>query len=677
MRTDWLSKFTIVESMDLLESQIAVIDQDGVIVAVNRAWTSFTASNDGDMVTSGLGVNYLTVLEEAGEDLVSRQIRDILQGKASQSAYSYPCHSPEEERWFCMKAVPVKKDDVLYGALIIHENITETELYKQETTEVLESMTDAFLSINEQLFITYINSGAAQLIQRKKENVIGRHVLDVFPEAVETEFFSHYENVFKTKKAARFEAYYPALSTWFESSVYPQKNGGLTVYFKDIRDRKKAESQLRRAAYFDELTNLPNRRFFIKHLHHMIEAKQQKGEGCAVLFMDLDGFKNINDTLGHDTGDVLLQEIAVRLRDKAGPDHFVSRLGGDEFLIIFSGASNDEEVLAFTDLLLSIVKEPILIDQNAPLYITASVGISLYPVDGDTPDELMRKADMAMYQSKKLKGNQAVLFHDELHQHLERRLYIEENLKNAAENDEIFFMYQPQVNARTGKIIGFEVLSRWKSAKFGWISPVEFIHIAEESGHIADLTRKMMKESFAFFQKLRTDCGFSGFLSINLSSKLLTDPGFAEEVRTLYEQMNWPKETLEIEITESVPLFSSEHVFDNLEDFRKQGICVAVDDFGTGYSALSYLHDFPLDKIKVDKQFVDQIDKSSRGEALLSSILHLANSLDLLVIAEGVETKRQLDWLVSRDCFRIQGYYYYRPLGEKEVTALFEKTETF
>jgi diguanylate cyclase (GGDEF)-like protein/PAS domain S-box-containing protein len=673
MEMDWLSEFTMMDGMDLIKNQIAIIDQRGYITAVNKTWEDVNIANGCALSTAGTGRNYLDALEKFGEALANDQVRAVLDGLSPYGEYFYPCHTPDEERWFMMTVMPIKKNGQIVGALIQHDNITEMEFYKQETAEILESMTDAFYSIDEHWKFTYINSGAACLLQKNKNDVIGQHILDVLPEMRGTEIVHYYTRVIETQQTALFEYYYPSLSTWFELHVYPRKNGGLSIYFKDIRDRKKAETQLRRAAYFDELTNLPNRRFFIEHLHNMIEKKQKNGRRCAVLFMDLDGFKNINDTLGHDIGDILLQELSVRLRDQAEPDHFVGRLGGDEFLIIYRGAKSDEDILRFANGLLEVVKDPVLIEKSTPLRVTASIGASLYPTDGSTADELMRKADMAMYQAKKLKGNCAVLFHDEIHRHLERRLYIEEHLKNTAENDDIFFVYQPQIDARTNKIIGFEVLSRWNSQKFGWISPVEFIHVAEESGYIADVTKKMIQESFSFFEYLREKCGFDGFISVNLSSRLLTDQLFIEEFKQSVKEAGWPKGSVEIEITESVPLFSSNDVTRNLQMLRQDGICVAIDDFGTGYSALSYLHDFPLDKIKVDKLFVDQIDRSGRGEALLKSILHLANSLDLLVIAEGVETGRQRDWLLKHNCCLIQGYYYYRPLPAEEVMKIFRK----
>lgn len=668
----WLSQFTIMDGMDLLEAQTAIIDLQGYIIAVNKAWEKLNLADGKNIQIACLGENYLKLLTQYEAGHASEKIKGILEGRSTYYEYSYPCHSLEQEQWFLMKVTPLEKHGQIYGALIQHDNVTEKELQKQEIANMLESMTDAFYSVDEQLNITSVNSGAARLLKKKKKDLIGKNILALFPEARDTEFYWHYHNVLKTQKTAHFEAYFPALSTWFESYVYSGKNGGLSVYFKDIRERKKAESQLRRAAYFDDLTNLPNRRFFMEHLRSTIELKQKTGLECAVLFMDLDGFKNVNDTLGHDIGDHLLKEIGIRLREQAEPDHFVGRFGGDEFLIVYKGSTGDEQILQFAERILAAVKDPVIINDHAPIYITASIGVSLYPVNGENADDLMRKADMAMYQAKKLKGDRAVLFHNKLHQHLKRRLYIEENLKHAAENDDIFFVYQPQVDARTNKIIGFEVLSRWNSPQLGWISPAEFIHVAEESGCIANLTKKLIGESFAFFDNLRSKYKFEGFLSVNLSSKLLTDSFFMKEFKELIQQKDFLKGSIEIEITESVPLFSSADMFWNLQQIRKEGIGVAIDDFGTGYSALSYLHDFPLDKIKVDKQFVDQIEISERGEALLSSILHLANSLDLLVIAEGVETKKQRDWLVKNGCYRIQGYYYYKPLSSKEVIRLFE-----
>ncbi|OLN22060.1 hypothetical protein BTO30_11620 [Domibacillus antri] len=671
LAAEWLSQLTLIDGMDFIENQLAILDRQGHIVTVNNAWKDFQWLNN-TLPPAEQGTHYINFLEKSGKKDAGAKIKAVLEGRSVLEEHPYSCHSPKGNRWFVMKVMPVEQDGSVVGALVRHENVTEIELYKQETAVILESMTDAFYSVDDDWRFTYVNKGAASILGKSKEELIGKRLLEALPEAENTEIMTVYEKAMRTRENVHFESYYPPFATWFELYVYPRKKGGLSIYFKNIDERKKTEMQLRQAAYFDELTNLPNRRFFIENLQSSIQMKKKDEMGCAVLFMDLDGFKNINDTLGHDTGDILLKEVGTRLRNQAGADHFVGRLGGDEFLIIYRGETNDEDVLQFAEQLLNIVRVPVSIDQNTILNVTASIGASLYPVDGNGADELMRKADMAMYQAKKLKGNRAILFHDELHQHLERRLYIEEKLKKAADNEEIFFVYQPQVDGRTGDIIGFEVLSRWKSRRFGWISPVEFINIAEESGYIADLTKKMMKESFRFFRNIREKFGFEGFLAVNLSSKLLTDEAFITDFKRFFRETGLSKDSVEIEITESVPIFSSKAVSRNLQLLRQEGICVAIDDFGTGYSALSYLHDFPLDKIKVDKSFVDQIEKSSRGEALLKSILHLADNLNIKIMAEGVETGRQRDWLIANDCYRIQGYYYYRPLQMNEVENLFQ-----
>ncbi|OLN23651.1 hypothetical protein BTO30_03525 [Domibacillus antri] len=642
--------------LNLLSDHVAILNNDGTIIAVNESWEVFGKENGGEF--SSVGLNYLTVLRESGRTDVYNMILRVLCDEKEEAHLAYPCHSPDEERWFQMVIKPFSFEDGTDGAIVIHRNITVEVVSKHSLRNVLESMTDAFFSLNEKGEFVYLNNEASLILNKSSKELLGKNIWIEYPDAVHEAFYTNYQKTMKERVTTRFEEYHESLKTWFEVVAYPRNNGGISVYFRNINERKEAEQNLHFYAYHDYLTGLPNRRSISK----TIQAEIDQPQPFALLFIDLNGFKHINDMYGHEKGDELLKKVGKRLQEKIGPEHFIGRLGGDEFLILKKGVVSKEEIEQFSDRVLSSFARPIIIDDLTSFTISASIGISLYPENGDRLNDLMSMADTAMYEAKRQHGNQYVYFAKEMYTQLERRLTIEQDLAGDLKEKGLYFVLQPQMDIEEQVLIGVEVLSRWNHPKLGFIPPPEFIQIAEENGYILKLTSYMFCEIFLEMKKWIEQFDFKPRVSFNVTPFLLSSESFFTDFFDLLERFGIPASYIELEITEETELTTSSTAFKNLLRCREKGILISVDDFGTGYSTLSYLIHFPVGKVKIDKYFIDQVEQDEQAEAVLKSIIQLSENLGYEVVAEGVETKRQADFLKENGCFNIQGYFVDRPL---------------
>lgn len=442
---------------------------------------------------------------------------------------------------------------------------------------------------------------------------------------------------------------------------------------RDISNRKESEDKIKFMAFYDSLTELPNRTLFLNKLNEQLElSKDENGQG-AVFFIDLDNFKNINDTIGHDYGDKLLIYLAKQFKSLGiGEEDIICRLGGDEFILLKSSIE-ESEVKSYAKKILSLFKESFNID-NKQMYITASIGIALYPKDGSDTNTILRNADSAMYKAKDLGKNRYALYDPEMYLKLERKTTIERILRSSIENNELSINYQPQYDTQSNEIFGFEALIRLNSKELGFISPLEFIPIAEECGFITQLGQWILNESCKQSVKwLNSGYNFKS-ISINISSVDLQQPFFLENVKEIVESTGINPSLVELEITETVLMESLDTSINILRKLMEMGIRIALDDFGTGYSSLSYLRKMPINTLKIDKSFIDNITSSRKEESIMKNIIQMAHSLDLKVVAEGVETKEQLLILKERKCDYIQGYYFSKPLPENEIEKLLEKS---
>jgi diguanylate cyclase (GGDEF)-like protein/PAS domain S-box-containing protein len=431
----------------------------------------------------------------------------------------------------------------------------------------------------------------------------------------------------------------------------------------DITERKKSEERIQFLAEHDVLTELPNRSLCIERLRLALQQSGRGGLKVAVLFIDLDRFKTINDSLGHHVGDRLLRSVAGRLVEAVRAGDTVSRLGGDEFVVVLNGVVDSDEVTHIVERrLIPLIREPHDLD-GAEIHISCSVGIAMHPDDGEDIESLMRHADVAMYQAKAKGRNSAQFFSAEMTERAQQRLRLESCLRHAVEQDELRLYFQPLVSAATGAITGAEGLLRWTSAELGAVSPAEFIPIAEEAGFIVPIGEWVIEQACAQIAMWRAaGLGYIA-VSINLSTLQLRDAGLLSVLASSLRRHGVPKGVLELEITESALMESVEVNLQKLQAIRELGVGLAIDDFGTGYSSLNYLNRFPLDKLKIDRSFVHDMLDDPTDLAITRAIIGLGHTLGLKVVAEGVETEQEVGILRAEGCDELQGYYFARPMS--------------
>lgn len=439
----------------------------------------------------------------------------------------------------------------------------------------------------------------------------------------------------------------------------------------DITSRKLSEEKMRHMAYFDSLTDLPNRAMFMKSLKVELGKATTEGAKGAVLFIDLDNFKNINDTLGHDYGDKLLIELSQKLNLLKRDKDIICRFSGDEFLILHPFHDN-EELITYAEELMDIFNGALQV-QEKQIHITASVGISLYPVHGTDANSLLKNADTAMYKAKD-SGKGTYAFYDtEMYMALQRKANIEEILRTAIEKNEFTLLYQPQYNISDGSICGFEALLRLNCKELGFISPAEFIPIAEETGYIVEIGSWVLTSACLQAAHWRSKGLNFACIGVNISSIQIHQPGFVAMVKEVIAETGITPESLELEITETVLMKSLDSNIEILKDLRDMGIRIALDDFGTGYSSLNYLRKIPITTLKVDKSFIDNLCSSTKEKAIIESIIEMAHHMDLKVVAEGVETAEQLHILNDKYCDKVQGYLFSKPLPAIDAENLIKK----
>ena len=453
---------------------------------------------------------------------------------------------------------------------------------------------------------------------------------------------------------------------WITASYRPQFDSkgnvsGVIGKILDLTDRKRAEQQMEYQSYHDSLTGLANRRLFQEHLTLALALAQRKRRPVAVLFLDLDNFKVVNDSLGHTLGDTLLREIATRLKGSVREGDVVARVGGDEFTIVLQELEKKEDAASMAQRVLRIIAEPIDIDGQR-LYITASVGITVYPEDGEDAETLLKNADNAMYRAKAVGRNCYEMSTQELSRSMQERLTLESGLHQAMERNEFEVYYQPQIDIRTMRIVGMEALLRWRHPERGLMSPGSFLSVAEERGFIVLIGDWVLRTALQQARAFR-DLGFPDFrVAVNLSARQFRELSLVENIESAIKQARIEPECLELEITESVAMENVDLTFKVLERLRRTGISIAIDDFGMGHSSLSYLKRFPIDCLKIDRNFVEDLPDRFEDAAIVRSVIELAQGLNLRVIAEGVETKPQLDFLKEHGCREVQGFYFGFPV---------------
>jgi diguanylate cyclase (GGDEF)-like protein/PAS domain S-box-containing protein len=558
------------------------------------------------------------------------------------------------------------------------------------TSAILRAVPDLLFELDIDGRYIHYHSPRSQLHGVPTQDVIGRTVAEVLPPdaaraCMQALRMAHEKGA---STGQQFELQHEHGAFWYELSVSRKDNGPtgkphFIVLSRDITERKDAERKIARLAFFDSLTGLPNRLSFVERVDREIRRAKRSGDKLGILFMDLDGFKSINDTMGHSAGDLALQWAAERLRQGVRPADFISRtfddsadasevelarLGGDEFTALILDIHQPQDALVVAHRILQVMRRPFML-HDREVMLTASVGIALYPQDGEDAATLLKHADTAMYLAKDLGRNNSQFYSASLTETALKRMALESDLRLALEREEFYLVYQPQYDVASGRISSVEALIRWKRPRHGNVSPAEFIAVAEHCGLIVPMGQWVLRTAcLAAAQWQRA--GYNLRMAVNLSPQQFKDPQLVQMVTDTLAQTGLRPELLELEITEGALMEDSVATMATLNAFRVHGVQIALDDFGTGYSSLSYLKRMPLSSLKIDQSFVTGLPGDAENLAIVRAILAMANSLGLSVTAEGVETLAQAQCLRDLNCEFLQGFFFSQGIGAAEIPAL-------
>ncbi len=461
---------------------------------------------------------------------------------------------------------------------------------------------------------------------------------------------------------------------WLTISSIKDKDENITNYvavFSDITERKRNIEQLKILAHYDMLTGVPNRYLFTKRLESLIQTSRRYNQQFAILFLDLDRFKYINDTLGHQAGDLLLQKVAQRLKGILRKKDTIARIGGDEFVIILPNLNHIREAIQTAEIIIETLKTSFILN-GQEVYISTSIGISFYPHDGEDIETLIRNADRAMYQAKASGRNHFELYHSEFYANDKQVFLLENLLRKAIVQNEFELYYQPQIHTQTKHIYGVEALLRWKHPEKGFISPGEFIPIAEESGLIVPISEWVLMQACEDLKKLHLHYPHLK-MSVNISAIHFQQSDFIKTLQQIIERSNINPRFLELELTESTIMPNALKSIEQLVKLKQLGLKIAIDDFGTGFSSLSYLHRFPIDILKIDQSFIKNLSSYQDDASIVTAIIKMGHNLRLSVVAEGVETEKQFKLLQKQGCDYVQGYYISKPLPFNELQEFLQE----
>ncbi len=698
-----LNSFNAATEKDIIkkfvETGIKVLNADFGYCFINSE-----ISNKFELLYVSEGSDYVPITTPRKNGLISRAF------KSQKPVFVEDVTKAAQVRYDAKKAmrgavvIPISYKNDNYGALVFSfkkshvfvatektlctfignsaaQAITISRLYSnlRNFKDTLDNTLDSiFIFDSESLKLTYANKGAYTQLGYLKKELYKKSILDIqsskvherFKEAIVPLLNAEASSVlFETLLVSKSGSKFPAeffLQYIKKENTKPR----FLVIARDITDRKKAEETIKQTAYQDTLTKLPNRLFFNERIAEAYAFSKRNKKNFALILMDLDRFKFINDILGHIIGDKVLHEAGQRLRASVKKGDFVGRLGGDEFVVLLESIGTEEEVLLIAQRIQEAFRTPFNLDGHE-IYVNNSFGISIYPDDGKDIPMLLKNADSALYRAKEQGGNSFQQYSEESGIMIQSSHYeIEKGLRKALKNNELAIQYQPQIDIKSGRIIGCEALLRWNHPQLGLISPGEFITQAEESSLIIPIGEWVLEEACKQ-NKLWQDAGLAYIpVSVNVSPKQLLQKSFVDTMHRVLKETELDPHYLELEIIEGVVMKNIDMSIEILRQFKDMGIKVLVDDFGTGYASLSYLKRLPIDAVKIDKSFIDGSLVDSDDAALVVAIISIAHQLRLKVIAEGVETSNQFNFLASHNCDYIQGYLYSRPLSVDEFTKL-------
>jgi diguanylate cyclase (GGDEF)-like protein/PAS domain S-box-containing protein len=663
-----------------LTANISVLDREGNIIAVNRAWERFARENGSpDLHRCGVGTNYLEVVGRAGGEFADgapqaeEGIRAVLGGTSAESTLEYPCHSATEERWFLMYASPLSTAQG--GAVVSHINITDRKLAEAALQEsrgryahVIEHASEIIYTTDGEGRFTFSNQAARDILKYREEEITSRHYLDLIrPDCRDAARKFYGRQLLERVPNTYYE--FPAVA---KDGAEVRLGQSVQLIFKDeqVIGFQAVARDITRQHYTDALTGLPNRALFEHRLARALDQAQGGQQILGVMFVAPDRLKRFVDTLGHASGDRLLRGVAERLTTCAREGDVVARFGDEEFALLLAESSRAEDVIETAQQIHEVLEQPFRFDGHE-LYATASVGIGLYPQDGPDAEALLKNTGAALFRAKERGGNNYQFYAAEMNAKASKRLTLESGLRRALEREEFIVYYQPQTDVSTGRITGMEALVRWRHPEMGLVPPAEFIPLAEDTGLIVQLDEWVLRTACAQNRSWQ-DAGLPPLrVSSNLSARLFQQPDLASMIARVLEETGLDSKYLDLELTESSVMKDAEAAIKTLNALKEAGVRVSIDDFGTGYSSLNYLKRFPVHFLKIDQSFVRDATSEPNDAAIVMAIITLAHSLNLKVIAEGVETEEQLRFLRLLRCDEMQGYLLSRPLPAEEFEQKF------
>ncbi|OOZ41476.1 hypothetical protein BOW53_03635 [Solemya pervernicosa gill symbiont] len=663
-------------AMDFFEDPIYLLGLDRKVIRANHAFYQFTHTTPDQVIGSHIaGIIHPDDEEELCPVCLAQEER-------RDAVITMEAHHPDNPAGAPIEVISrITRDELGEASSILMtiRDLSRARRTKEQLSQsqvVFESTSEGIMITDMRLQIVAVNPAFTTITGYTEQEAIGEKPSLLKSERHDEGFYHELWQAVESTGSWQGEVWnrrksgeiYPE---WLNISTVENEKGEIINYigvFSDISQLKQSQSRLAFLAHHDPLTGLPNRLLFRARLDHAIDRADRDKRLVAVLFLDLDRFKHVNDSLGHTVGDALLEAVAKRFENLIRKEDTVARLGGDEFVILMEGLADPESAALLAEKISSALRDPFYI-QEYELFVGVSIGISIYPQDGDGVEQLLMNADSAMYRAKEVGRSTYQFYTEELTTQAFEHLVLEGQLRRAIDDEQLLLHYQPQVEIESGRVLGFEALVRWEHPGQGLISPAHFIPLAEETNLIIPLGEWVLRRA-AQQGREWLDSGLEfGTISVNISGPQIRLTDLRETVRTILEETGLPASRLELEITETFIMGHSKSAIEQLHSLRELGVSLAIDDFGTGYSSLAYLKQLPVDKLKIDRSFVRDLPNDENDVAISRAVIALGNSMRFTVIAEGVETEEQREFLLKEGCAQAQGFLFSKPLESFSVVS--------